>query len=137
MNHRRNPGRLAASLAVLSLVLIVGGCGGDDDDAAPEPADSTAPASETVPEEPGAEAAQVDMVDISFAPADVTVSVGTTVVWTNQDGVDHTTTSNDGVWDSGVLGPGESFEFTFEEPGTYTYLCEIHPAMQGTIIVEG
>lgn len=65
------------------------------------------------------------------------VSVGATVVATNQDGVAHTWTSVDRVWDSGSLSSGDSFEFTFTEPGDYDYLCSIHPQMTGTITVEG
>lgn len=65
------------------------------------------------------------------------VPVGTTVVATNQDEVTHTWTSADGTWNSGGLSNGDSFEFTFTEPGEYDYFCSIHPQMTGTITVEG
>jgi len=51
--------------------------------------------------------------------------------------VDHTTTSDDGLWDSATLQPGEQFSFAFDQPGTYTYFCSIHPSMTATIVVEG
>jgi plastocyanin len=71
-----------------------------------------------------------------FEPATVTVSVGDTVTWRNTDDVPHTSTSDDGAWDSGALAPGEEFSFTFEEAGTYPYFCEFHPGMEGTVVVQ-
>ena len=65
------------------------------------------------------------------------VAVGTTVTVTNDDGSPHTWTAVDGTFDSGGLGQGESFEFTFTEAGTYEYFCSIHPSMTGTIVVTG
>jgi plastocyanin len=65
------------------------------------------------------------------------VAVGTTVTVVNEDGSDHTWTADDGTFSSGNLAPGDSFEFTFTEPGTYTYACRIHPSMVGTITVTG
>lgn len=76
----------------------------------------------------------------SFTPSTVTISVGTTVRWTNNDGVDHTVTP-DGHnewqrWETGSS--GETFEHTFNTPGTYDYFCEPHQGlgMTGTITVE-
>jgi plastocyanin len=80
----------------------------------------------------------VAIKDFAFGPAELFVSVGETVNWTNdEDGVGHTTTSDDGVWQSGTLNPGDTFEHTFEEAGTFTYFCSIHPSMTATITVEG
>ena len=62
------------------------------------------------------------------------VKAGTTVTWSNQDGTQHTSTSDTGIWGSKILNPGNTFSFTFSTPGTYTYHCEIHP-MTGTIVV--
>lgn len=81
---------------------------------------------------------EVTMENISFQPDEMNVAAGTTVTWTNEDGVSHTTTSEDTAWDSGTLAGGDTFSFTFEEPGTYAYFCEIHPGqMRATITVEG
>ncbi|MBW3666042.1 MAG: cupredoxin domain-containing protein [Actinobacteria bacterium] len=78
------------------------------------------------------------MENISFQPDEITVDAGTTVTWTNQDSIAHTTTSEETVWDSGNLQDGDTFSFTFDEPGTYAYFCEIHPdRMRATITVEG
>jgi plastocyanin len=71
-----------------------------------------------------------------FAFSGVTeVPVGTTVTVTNEDGTTHTWSAVDGAFDSGALDPGESFEFTFTEAGTFDYFCNFHPSMTGTIVV--
>jgi len=85
--------------------------------------------------------------DDAFSPRVTTVPVGTTVTWTNEDGkVVHTVTSGesdgtvgtpDGLFDSGNMKNGDTFSFTFAEPGTYEYHCTPHPWMMGTVIVEG
>jgi plastocyanin len=66
------------------------------------------------------------------------VSTGTTVMWMNNDAISHTATSDTGVWDSGILGPGQSFSFTFTQAGTFPYHCAIHgvASMSGTIVVQ-
>jgi len=79
----------------------------------------------------------VSIKDFSFSPAQITVPQGTTVTWTNEGPSPHTTTADDGTWDSGTMEQGEDFSFTFDEPGTYTYHCSIHPDMTATIKVSG
>ena len=74
-----------------------------------------------------------------FSPDVVIVVIGknNTVYWTNDDVADHTATSDTtGIFDSGVLSPGGTYQFTFTTPGTYTYHCSLHPWMQGTVIVK-
>src|SRR5215213_1494896 len=79
----------------------------------------------------------VSIKDFSFSPAQITVPQGTTVTWTNEGPSPHTTTADDGSWDSGTLQQGEDFSFTFDQPGTYTYHCSIHPDMTATVKVSG
>ena len=83
----------------------------------------------------------VRMEDNFFAPANITVEPGTTVTWVQSGDNPHTTTSYDGLWDSGIIegGSGGTFSFTFEEPGTYDYFCIPHEAlgMVGTVTVSG
>jgi LPXTG-motif cell wall-anchored protein len=79
----------------------------------------------------------VSIEDFFFSPANMTVAPGTTVTWVNNGQAPHTSTADDGAWDSGTLQPGESFSFTFDQAGTYTYLCSIHPDMTGAITVSG
>ena len=75
----------------------------------------------------------VPLANFAFVPFDLTVPVGTTVVWINQDEAPHTITFDDGTIDSGVLNSGQSFEFTFNEPGHFQYFCAFHgsPGVQG------
>jgi plastocyanin len=79
----------------------------------------------------------VDIASFSFQPGTVTVQVGDTVTWTNNDATAHTATNTDdpALFD-GEMAPGESFSFTFTEAGSFDYICELHPAMQGTVVVE-
>lgn len=79
---------------------------------------------------------EVEIEDFAYVPGTLTIKVGTTVTWTNKDTVRHTVTSDNGLFDSGLFGKGETFSFTFTEAGTYTYHCTPHPNMKGTIIVE-
>ncbi len=81
---------------------------------------------------------EVSIENFAFGPADLTVSVGDTITWTNnENGIPHTTTADDGLWDSSTMRPDDTFAFTFTEPGTFTYLCTIHPSMRATITVTG
>jgi plastocyanin len=79
--------------------------------------------------------AAVAIVDFAFQPASLEVPAGTTVTWTNGGAAPHTVTADDGAFDSGQLAPGASFSQTFDTAGTFTYHCEIHPQMTGTIVV--
>jgi plastocyanin len=81
------------------------------------------------------EDASVDIVDFAFDASSITIEAGSTVTWTNLGDATHTVTADDGTFDSGELAGGETFSFTFDEPGTYTYHCGIHPDMIAEIIV--
>jgi plastocyanin len=84
--------------------------------------------------EPDSSDTAVTIADFAFGPADVTAPVGSALTWTNaQAGVPHTTTSLDGVWDSGVMSSNAAFTFTFNQPGDFAYQCDIHPSMKGVI----
>ena len=67
----------------------------------------------------------------------LTIPVGTTITWSNNDpGMIHTVTSVDGVFDSGFLNEGDTWSYTFEEPGEFEYLCTPHPWMRAKVVVE-
>ena len=70
-----------------------------------------------------------------FNPMDVTVTAGTGVTWENQDGEPHTVVSLTGDFRSQALDEKDKFSHTFDKPGTYKYICSIHPKMVGTITV--
>ena len=65
------------------------------------------------------------------------VPVGTTVTWTNDDQMMHSVTAADGSFDSGLLDAGESWSYTFDQPGEFEYFCSPHPWMRAKVIVEG
>ena len=76
------------------------------------------------------------MKNFDFAPMTMTVPAGTTVIWKNLDGAPHTVTSVDGSFRSAALERNDSFKFKFDKPGTYKYICSIHPKMTAAIIVK-
>jgi len=78
---------------------------------------------------------QVNIRDFAFEPGLILITAGTTVRWTNLDATPHTVTGDTGVFDSGTLQNGDSFEFTFDQPGAYDYSCSFHPAMTGRVVV--
>jgi len=82
----------------------------------------------------------VGMEDNFFDKADITVEPGTTVTWVQRGQYGHTTTSYDGLWDSGLIEGGTegTYSYTFEEPGTYEYFCRPHEevGMVGTVTVS-
>lgn len=74
----------------------------------------------------------------SFQPATITVKKGTTVTWTNQDSVSHTVTNDDSGAsgpNSGLLGQGQKYSFTFDTAGTFMYHCNTHTSMHGVVVV--
>ena len=88
------------------------------------------------------EPASVNIVDAprpqtlwGYAPATRAIAAGTWVTWSN-DGQDaHTVTAVDGAFDSGDLEPSEGFSWYFDQPGTFEYVCSLHPWMTGKIVV--
>lgn len=87
-------------------------------------------------EQPPAATADVKIDNFVFAPQTLTVTVGTTVTWTNRDDIPHTVVSSDGVFKSKARDTDETFSYKFEKAGTYSYFCSIHPKMTGKIVVQ-
>src|SRR5438132_10815896 len=105
--------------------------------APPAPKPTAAPQSPApVAAAPQGQAVAVSIAKFAFAPATITISAGQSITWTNADPVDHTTTSDDKIWDCGSLAPNGSFTQTFSQPGTYAYHCTIHPFIHGTVVVQ-
>jgi amicyanin len=77
----------------------------------------------------------VSISDFKFNPATLTVPVGTTVTWTNQDEEPHTIAAKDGSFHSPGMDTHGTYSFTFSTPGSYDYICSIHPFMTGTVVV--
>ena len=79
---------------------------------------------------------RIAIADFAFAPDVTEVDAGTEVTWRNEDPAEHTVTATDADFESNNLAQGESFSFTFDQPGTYDYRCVIHPEMEGTVNVR-
>jgi plastocyanin len=84
----------------------------------------------------------VTVVDSAYQPREVEVSPGTTVVWQQEGELPHTVTADDGSFDSGTMGQGDTYTRTFPQAGTFPYYCEFHGApggqgMAGVVIVSG
>lgn len=77
----------------------------------------------------------VSIVDNDFSPSNLTVKAGSTVTWTNNGSATHTATADDGSWDSNFLSHGATFNHTFASAGTFTFHCNVHSSMHGTITV--
>jgi plastocyanin len=88
-----------------------------------------------VPHSVHAQTVGVSIQNYSFGPRVLAVPPGSTVSWTNHDTVAHTTSSDAGIWDSGVLQPGMSFSHTFNQAGVFVYHCHIHAFMSGVVVV--
>src|ERR671919_128505 len=118
---------LALLLACMALALVAAGCGDDDDDDGGGGGDDGG----------GGGGAEVSEEDITFQPAEVSVGVGDTVTWTNNDSVDHDVTADSfSSGDPGGMAPGDTFDQTFEKAGRFDYVCTVHPGMEGTVVVE-
>ena len=78
----------------------------------------------------------VSMANMAFSPATITVTVGTTVTWKNNDNMTHTVTANDNSFDSGNIAASGSFTKTFSTAGTYPYRCTLHSPMTGSVVVQ-
>jgi plastocyanin len=82
-----------------------------------------------------AEEVTVEIVEYDFSPRDLTIKVGTQVTWINRDNVPHDATAND-AWGTGILKMDEGTSISLDEPGTYNYICTVHPYMTGTLTVK-
>ena len=131
---------LISILAALSLAACGSGDSGSDSTAgatAP-PAETTAPAEEETETAPSGEAvrsAKVEIVDFAYSLETVTIQTGGKVIWQNEDADVHTATLDDGSFNTGDLAEGKRKSESFKSPGTFTYHCEIHPDMTGTVEV--
>ncbi len=136
---------MAAGAAVTSLI-VLGACGGSDaadevvsDDTVATPV--AEPAGETEVNTAGEDTADgpaaVVIADFMYDPNPVEVAAGTEISWTNEDSATHTVTGDgDLEFDSGNVAQGESFSMSFDEVGTYAYVCTIHSQMEAEIVVS-
>jgi plastocyanin len=137
---------LVAALAAGALA--VAGCGSDNNDNSSSDTGATAPATSTPTtsssestttsgsESSSGKEVEVDMRNIAFDPKQITVKVGQKIKWENYDSVDHNVVATKGEnFQSKNFGKGGEYEYTVDKPGTITYVCTLHPGMEGTITV--
>ena len=79
--------------------------------------------------------ASVSIQNMAFTPDTLRIKTGTTVTWSNMDGVTHTVTSLSGLFDSGNLGAGFTFHYTFSMAGTFAYHDVVHPTMKTAVVI--
>ncbi|MFD4431047.1 cupredoxin family copper-binding protein [Nocardia sp. NPDC058497] len=138
VRHRAASARVVAGFAVAA-TLLSAGCSGDGGNAAstttrkPRPVTTTTTQTEHKPTD-----LAIDVSGMKYSPADVTIKVGETVTWKFSDKAPHNV---QGIGDkamginSPIIDKGE-WSYTFTQPGTYRYLCSLHPDMRGSITVE-
>jgi plastocyanin len=135
--------KLSATIALGLASLALAACGSSSSSSATSSgapaASTTSPSSATSPaSQPGKAVSGHVTVAISnykFAPAKLTVKVGTRVTFSNHDMTAHTATASGG-FDSGTIKPGASATVNFSKPGTYPYICQFHAFMHGTVVVQ-
>ena len=116
--------RIWTAALILIAGLLVASCGGGGSD------------SSTTTSGGGATGAQVVMKNLAFDPASITVKVGESITWTNQDGFTHDVKADNGEFASENIEAGGTYSTVIDKPGTYPYHCGIHPEMTGTVIVQ-
>jgi plastocyanin len=80
--------------------------------------------------------AEISIQSFQFVPAILTIKPGTAVTWVNRDEEPHNVVSPERVFRSKAIDGGEKFTTVFDKPGTYNYICAVHPHMRGTIVVQ-
>jgi plastocyanin len=124
-------GSVVTGLALAGLTMA--GCGSVAQAAAPAaPVDHMDMTAKTAA---NSAAAKVLIDTYKFGPDALTVPVGTTVTWTNNDGDAHTVVAKDQTFSSPALAKGQTFSYTFTKAGKYDYLCSIHPFMVASVTV--
>ena len=81
--------------------------------------------------------ARLPLANVTFAPAQLTVKVGTTVTWINEDDIPHTVVATGKAFRSKALDTDDKFTFTLTTPGSYEYFCSLHPHMKAMVTVVG
>lgn len=114
--------------------IVVRGAGGATPPPTPVPTPTPRPTPVPTPA-PGSNT--VDAVDFAFSPSTIDITAGATVTWRNTGAALHTVTATDGTFDSGLIASGGTYARRFTTPGTYPYLCSLHPSMTGVVRVSG
>jgi plastocyanin len=118
---------------ILGMSIGAAACSGSGASSAPSTAPTPAPAGSTTVSISSGTSTQTTT---AFGANPLTIAAGTTISWVNDDSTAHTSTAEGQQWASGNIPPGGRFNFAFASPGRFTYRCQIHPNMVGTIVVQ-
>jgi plastocyanin len=131
---------LASAATVLLLVVGLAACGSGGKTSTGSAGSGGGPygggASSTTTAAPASGGDAISIKGFAFSPATLKVAKGATVTVTNDDSTSHTWTFDDGSFDAGTLAPGKSATHTFDAAGSYSYHCNIHSSMKGTVEVR-
>ncbi len=120
-------------LAVAVSGVLLTGCGGAPDDGS-KASEAEQPARAEAPRAPGT----IAMKDVKFVPDRLTIKVGETVTWRNDESLDHNVVAQRGAnFKSRAFGRRGTYSFTARKPGTIDYECTLHPGMTGQVVVAG
>jgi plastocyanin len=129
--------RLARTAALaLSTSLLLVACGSSSGSSSSNSSSATTKAAPAAAAPVASGHIGVSISGYAFHPATITVKPGTKITFTNHDQTAHTATSTHKGFDTGTVQPGKSATVTFTKPGTYTYYCQFHAFMHGTVIVK-
>ena len=134
----RHP-RVCGGIVCATLSVVLGGCGSavtSSSSGSRHSASSPASAVSKAALAPATREVTIAISDYSYHPAKISVAAGTKVTFTNHDQTPHTATSTTTGFDTGTVNPGRSATVDFSKPGTYTYYCQFHAFMRGTIVVK-
>lgn len=137
----------AAAVVGTAAILLLAGCGyqqpASTSTPIPTPTTNPMPATPIQSNQPASSAAvqtnAVTIKNFAFSPATITVAKGTKVTWTNEDSVAHqiaSDSSSSAAFNGPSMATGQQFSFTFNEAGTFSYHCAIHPSMTAKVIVQ-
>ena len=140
MNRNKIIMYLLLVVALLIIALPLTGCAGSGSTAGTTAKETTAAtaAETTTAATAGDTTAAKNEISIkgnAFSPDNLSIKVGDTVTWINNDSYAHTVKASKGEFDSGNITSGGKFSFTFSKEGTYDYICAIHTSMKGKIVV--
>jgi plastocyanin len=106
--------------------VMIAGCTSSSN-TSPSPANSTV--TSTASQNP------VAIQNYAFSPSTLTIQKGANVTWTNYDSIQHNVVSDSSVFSSPLLNKGDTYTHQFNNTGSFSYICSIHPYMKGTIVV--
>jgi plastocyanin len=140
--HQTRPRVVRGVLLALAGSVVLAACGSSSSTSSSSTTAAKATSSTAAPAAPAASArvasgkVGVTIAGFAYQPATITVKPGTKITFTNHDQTAHTATTNHTGFDSGTLAPGKSATVTLSKPGTYTYYCQFHAFMHGTVVVK-